>query len=245
MKIFLLMTCSFILVLTLCGCSKDTVSNVDISNDEPQTPPSSELLEPNEDEPMPDSSLDEPITFDFAELPEEEYPRGLWTINQLIDKYGAYKELKSFYVQAHRIVNVSVAFEGIDIFFVNKDATNFSFFYESLESGDYEMGNSDKDLELEIHGLDILGSEYVFPHGIGIGKSSKSDVLNAYPKGSAYVVTSITEGDSYNLVIYNYVFYDEDGNKIDGYDSRTGSIEYTFDENEVLNEVRIMWWPGD
>jgi hypothetical protein len=243
-KSILIISCSLLIVFTLCGCSRIVESDEKPLNDEPQVPPSSESIEPPREECAPNDSSGKSATFDFAEFPEEDYPRGMWTINQLVDKYGPYEELTSYFVDAHLVVNVRIVFKEIEIIFLHKDAACFSFYIDYLEAGYYEMSSKDKDIELEVHALYTSDSKCELPYGIKIGQSAKDDILNVYPKDSAFVIWSVSDGYSFDMIVYNYIFIQEDGSKPERYGERTGCVEYHFDEKEVLNKVVISWWPG-
>jgi len=228
-----------IILLMLLGCSKDT-----ISVGEQQILAAPEEIEAYKPEPTkPDEPLEkEPSeVFDFAEFPEEYYPRGIWTVNQLIDRYGAYEEVTANYVSAYERVFVIVVFMDMSIHFFPREANNFSFYEASLEDGDYNLSTSDQDLALGILTLWVNDSSLTLPRGLDIERSTKTEVLNAYPKGTSRQYQSEGEAFYIDLVSYDYDFYDEDEYYPKRDDGMTGSVDYLFEESELLTRVNINW----
>jgi len=92
-----------------------------------------------------------------------------------------------------------------------------------------------------------------FPHGIKIGETTKSQVLEAYPAGSAHALQSsgvYDSGEEYHtdMLTYYYGFRDEDGELPEWVPPpwpnrfEIGDVNYLFDENEVLYLASIQWW---
>lgn len=198
------------------------------------------------------------IVFDFAELPGEDFPRGMWTINQLIDKYGPYESIESNRViddyddilpPSIDVVIIKVSFTDIYIEFATKDTSFFSFYKEVQEPVEYPfdeeciLSDADKNIELEILELTCYDRSLEFPYGHKIGQSSKTDILAAYPSGSANIsqYTDKGTGKLYNEVYLDYDFRDETGNLPEWGPQSHGCISYKFDEADILKSVYIAW----
>ena len=191
-------------------------------------------------------------------MPEKDFPRGLWSINQLIDLYGPYENLEAVRCiddndnvlpPSFDIVLIKVLFKNVDLRFAGKDTSYFSFYKEVQEPvGNYSeeectLSETDKDIGIEVVDLTIYDTRQEFPHGIKIGKSMKSDVLSAYPEGSAFIRHYT---NNYNSEVDNYVYFiyglrDENGNLPDWDPLYSGCVNYQFDKADVLQSVYIAW----
>lgn len=232
------------MVFAICGCSKDEASGENAPNAEPSFQPASESARPSPDDELVMVSTEaDPRVFDFAEFPEEQYPRGSWSVNQLFDRYGFYDEIvpDCWYGNG---VSIGIAFEDIEIILFTEDATVFSFYDESLEFGNYDLNAGDKDLALEILFLNFTDPELALPYGVEIGKSTIADFISVYPESPAFFDQLKEESDSYRM-IYRYRFYAGDGDLREEYYRKSGYVDYYFDENEILTRVRIIWLSGD
>jgi hypothetical protein len=210
--------------------------------------------EGNGEENTPDESAEEPedlyrrnpMVFDFADLPEEDFPRGIWTVNRLIEKYGEPVSVKGD-LWAHSefpFVDVNLVFEDMAIGFIPEDAKQFSFYDESREYAEpyntevFDLNENDKNIELSILTLIITGINAKLPYNINIGVSKKAKVLDAYPIEAASVYQTEAEGYYYDGVSYSYEFYDENG---DLPEWGGGGMSYSFNRSEVVEEVYVWW----
>jgi len=205
-----------------------------------------------------DSTIDEEaekkILFDFGELSEDGFPRGEWSINQLINRYGSYENIKSVRIIADNdnalppltdIVIIDVYFEDVFVRFAGIDTTYFYYYKEVQElveyyyEEDFPLNEADKNIELEIVQLIIYDAQIEFPRGIKIGQSIKSDILAAYPEGSAYI-------NKYD-VCFDYDFLDGSGSlpEWNPHPQAHGFVRYEFDDAYILKSVEIVWrWYG-
>lgn len=260
MKPIVFAACICLLVSTLVGCSDVTNGNdsgslhedgyAADSNGEETTDSAAEETAEKEKGFYCDAFGN--YVFDFAELSEEGFPRGTWTVNQLIEKYGIPEKcIASYYLiyGTYGVVSVSLAFKGFAIGFDYENPDSFSFYAESLSEGDYGLSDEDKDLKLDVLSLVIAGEEAELPFGISIGHSSKTDVIDAYPVKDPYTLSS-DEPPYHDSVFYDYAFLDEAGNLPedvsitdlpDNTIYQTGHIAYIFDENEVLQQAEVQW----
>ena len=246
MKNILILVLVFAVSCVCIGCSKDEPS-------EDSVPISTEFdsidvnEEPNNEEPEMEEEIavspyeENPTIFDFSVLPEDDFPRGEWTINELIKKYGNPEEMIGT-KQWNGGVHVRIHFATLSVYFVRKPVEYFSFHEHADESGDYELDESDKDIPLYIVALQMFDPSVQFPNGIKIGLTTKSQVVAAYQEESA----SQNKMDWIDLLVYKYTFYDEKGVLPTDIDERdVGEITFIFDENEVLSKVAIGWFYYD
>lgn len=190
-----------------------------------------------------------PTIFDFAVLPEDDFPRGMWTVNQLISKYGEPKSvtsdpyfiitatfdnvqfmLKSVYGYGAEELNMFSFYNEVKKAVLEKESNDDEYF-ESLK---FDLNEADKNLDLRVLNLLISDKTKEFPYGIRIGKSTKSQIVSFYPVDSG-------EYNYENEIRYIYGFRDEDGNLPDIMKTTYGGMSYLFDENEMLQEVSIRW----
>jgi len=196
--------------------------------------------------------------FDFAVLSEDVFPRGQWTVNELIEKYGTPDEVSALYVPHYKFVAINVHFSGFNVGFRKESPCFFSFYNEELEEEayNYEIENNeiktyvfpldepDMDFQSEILGLQFEDENIIFPNNIKIGQSTKMQIMDLYPKKAAYKYKSEEYGT--DLVSYAYAFRNEEGNLPDYYNNMAeGSIDYYFDENEILKSVGVQWFYSD
>ena len=182
---------------------------------------------------------EDPTLFDFAVLPERGFPRGSWSVNQIIDAYGPPEDITADYLEGYELVFVRVYYADVYISFFPKDLESFSFSGEVYDSGMSTLNENDKDIELEISSISIFDEDIMLPNDIRIGQSTKEQVVMAYREFPAYIFQS-DEYDT-NMIIYNYAFLDEEG-EMDLEDAGlTGGISYIFDAGDVLRNVTIEW----
>ena len=232
----------FVLMVILSGCITNPPDSEGIPTQEPIDSSISDQDHEVEAEPPPPSDK-EPEVLDFAVLSEDDFPRGAWTVNQLIDKYGEPDTIVAEYLAAYRIVSVRIDFTSIYVHFYFKDVAAFSFNSEALEGGEggyYEMNDADKNLELIIAALWVYDKDVTLPYGLKIGESTRNQVLEAYPSGAAY--------SDPETIFYHYAFKREDGSlpelvlpeDRDSERGTVGSMYYLFDKNEVLYRVDVV-----
>ena len=183
--------------------------------------------------------VEAPKVYDFAEFNGDSFPRGTWTANQLIGKYGASKELKIHYIREYHIASVIMKFEDIDVWSAITNPDLFSFYNDSSETGDYPMTEKDKAVRFEIQDLDVYDPDAKLPHDIKIGQSTKVQIMDVYQEENPY--TYIDKEMGQNMIAYEYAFWDENSNTFEG--NSAGDVTYSFDENEVLSHVEIRWLP--
>ena len=267
MKRQYILICMLLLMLLTLGCAK---------NVEPEIPPvPDEPLQVSEQEPREDEedeadyykySLDaeNPVLFDFAEFPQDDFPCGLWTINQLADKFGSHER-----IEATRSVNINdindindpidvvfinVTFKDAYVVFIPKGTSCFSFFYKEIYNEMYESGEhyfeekcvlneGDKNIELEILELTFYDKNLVFPYGIKIGQSTITDIIAAYPEGSADLYQKWDkENDCFHSSISVYYDFPDEGGSLPEFDPPWhGYIRYEFDESDILQSINISW----
>ena len=191
------------------------------------------------------------MVFDFAEFPENDFPRGQWTIALLTNKYGMPTEISAYYFPMYRLVRVDFIHDDIRVIFCAEYVERFSFYDEILAREDreftedenfFELNESDKNLELTVMNIWLFNNNARYPRNIRIGESTKQDVLNAYPPGTAYLYKSWGEDYYWDELIYFYNFRDENDELPD---SIWGDATYFFDESEMLYRVSVSWFPGD
>jgi len=236
--------------LTSCGqmsaepTTDEALSSVSVENNYPN------VEESDFDNSFPSCPKD-PVLFDFSVLPKDDFPRGMWTVNQLISKYGNPRSIKSdpYFI-------ITVVFDKVQVTlktvygYGDEELQIFSFYNEiiqaesAIESNDYDSYNyfdllkfdlneNDKNIELRVINLSIVDNNIVFPNDIKIGESTRLQIINYYP------VDSWEYNDDRGLY-FSYDFRDENGN-LPEYTGTHGSIIYIFDENEFLIEVSIWW----
>jgi len=180
-----------------------------------------------------------PTVFDFVVI-EDEFPRGGWWVDLVINEYGTPDKIEAEYLPGYEIVFVRVKYDEISFHFYPESIELFSFAPDVLEGGFYEMNEADRGLYLEINTLQVRDPSVKLPHGIKIGQSTKAEIISAYGEDPAYDFKN-KEYDM-NLIFYQYAFFDESGEPLEDYNEyMLGSIEYHFDDNDVLNLVVIQW----
>lgn len=183
-----------------------------------------------------------PMVFDFSELSGECFPKGKWTVNQLIEKYGEPKKITANYVSGYEAIYVRLEFENFRVYFAHENVELFSFSESIITDGDYSLNEFDKNLEIEIMAVSSYDSTAKLPNNFKIGQSTKRQILESYPANSSY---TLNNSSSVDLVSYFYAFPDKDGNLPEWNDTKSGSIDYLFDENDVLMQVNVNWWMPD
>ena len=185
----------------------------------------------------------QPVVFDFTELSEEYFPRGKWSVNQLIEKYGEPKKITASYVSGYEVVYVRLEFENFRINFAHENVELFLFSDSVTFDGDYTLNEVDKNLEMEIMAVSSYDPTTELPYNFKIGQSTKKQIMESYSANSSYTLKD--NSSSIDLVSYFYAFPDKDGNLPEWNDTKSGSIDYLFDENEVLMQVIVNWWMPD
>jgi len=214
--------------------------------EEPEVIEEPPVIEP-EPEPEPEDEFEyiegmtaeEPTVFDFAVLPERDFPRGMWSVNQIISAYGTPEDITADYLTGYELVFVRVYYADIYIYFSPESLESFSFSGEVFESGMYTLNESDKDIELDIRSLLVFDAAIKLPNDIRIGQSTKEQVVSAYREFPAYIFQS-DEYDT-NMIIYDYAFFDENEDMALEDEEFTGGITYLFDAEDVLRSVTIEW----
>lgn len=185
------------------------------------------------------------MLFDFEEFPENDFPRGKWSINQLIEKYGEPKEIvvyQSFFTNQY--VPIEVEFEYVSVGLAHTSFDLLSFTRESFEEGDYALNENDKNLEIEIQTVAVYDENILLPRGFQIGKSTKRHILEAYPEGTAYIY--VNEEYGLDEIIYHYTYKDENGILPDWENSGVvGGVNYNFGENGILTHIDVSYWYTD
>jgi len=265
MKIFIYVIFTIMLMVYVCGCSSavktdENDQSGDVNNpygveedSNAGAPTTEQNIAPHEEAPL-YSIAENPTTYDFSILSVEDFPAGIWTVNQLIKKYGTPEKVVGNYLPQYHMVFVNVVFDHITIHFYPKGVEVFSFFdnnYDLLEAKDYELNENDRNLELDIMALRFNDSASIeLPYDSKIGQTKKADVIAAYGEGPAY--SNKNESLKIDSISYKYSFPKEElpeGESEVSAEGTTdydiGRIVYFFDENEVLNEVIIEWMSYD
>jgi len=142
-----------LIILTLAGCGQGLAPP--ISDEPPVEGPSASEADPNTSETDTDAEYDpyiihqDPFVFDFAILPEEDFPHGAWTINQLASVYGEPKSVKSdaYFIVTAIFDDAQVMLTAINR---NEDVENFSFYNEvNEELSAYSLDMSFLDMEFD------------------------------------------------------------------------------------------------
>jgi len=187
-----------------------------------------------------------PTIFDFSELSEEDFPRGTWTVNQLIDKYGEPERLYGWPGSNSLSVGIELYYKDVRVLLASWEAELFSP-YESIkenwpdaspEERTFELSGQDKNIELTVTTLWFYENTVEFPRNIMIGDSTKQNVLDAYleePFSSDTWYTDQGEVAYYDCITYLYESEGDFGN---------GDISYFFDENGILWRIDIAWFWG-
>jgi len=260
-KLYLGLVFAIAFVFILAGCAivpekaTQESSQVEVVNP-PTTEPTSDENSSETTDDLSCSFPINPVIFDFGVFPDDEFPRGYWSVNQLIDNYGIPETISAHYninyMGGSHIVFVNVLFEGFGVYFEGEQAERFSFFDESIEDGSYVLSENDRDLGMEILYLQFIDVNTSFPHGIRIGETIKYQVLEAYPEDSAYIYQSAGMSDSgeeykIDMVTFYYGFRDENGNLPEWVPPpwnprfEIGNVDYLFDENGILISVTVQW----
>ena len=237
MKRFWIVAIALIMVIALCGCKDKN------SEEQAQGPQSPTFLKTAE---LADGVSD--MAFDFADFPEAGFPRGLWTIDQLTERYGAGGRAVADYLADYGAAFVTAEFPDLRVYFFPGGAGNFSFYTEGLAAGDYELSEGDKGLQYEILSLHIYSSlQFKLPYGIEIGTSTRDEILNIYPEGAGFTYRSEEGEDFFDLVSYYYGFSDEGSGFPEGYSDSglPGNVNYFMDGNGVLSSVNVDWYYFD
>jgi len=245
----ILLVCSPIFLF---GCSQGVLCKATASTALPIVAPTLETLEPSP-LPAPDFtedialsttdevlSLQNPTVYDFAVLTEDVFPRGRWTITQLIGKYGNPDDIRADYLPDYNIVWVTVWFPGFRVhFFPSLDAEEFSFYRDGLEEESYPINENDMDIDLEVLSLVFTDATVLFPYDIRITQNTKVQIVNLYSEDPVYQWKS-TESNI-DLIQYNYAFNYDNAMAPELYSGWIGHISYLFDKNEILAQVEIAW----
>ena len=185
-------------------------------------------------------TAENPSVFDFSDLNGEDFPRGMWSVNQLATMYGAPEEIKADYMADYGIVFVRSVHKNLSVSFAPDSAESFSFYNEGMDDGLYTLNESDKDIEFQILSVRVQSASANLPYDILIGQSTKAQIVAAYGEYPAFLYQDEEYGT--DEMIYNYAYYDEHGGLIDDYgEGYTGGITYNFGENGVLLHVDVQW----
>ena len=207
------------------GTSGDFILYAIWEDDDPTTPDEVVVPEPEKQ-----------MIYDFAELNDEDFPRGITTTNQIINKYRDIRELYIHYRREYNVASLVLQFDQIEVFSVNMEPGTFSFYNEDLVTGYYSMSEKDKEVSFEIEGVTIYDAAAKLPRNLKIGQSTKAQVIAAYPEKDPDSYIS----EKYDLISYVYAFFDEDGNMYEG--NSSGPVRYHFDEDGVLEHFEVWWW---
>ena len=177
--------------------------------------------------------------FDFVVI-EDEFPRGTWSVNQVISEYGTPNEINSEYLPGYEIVFVRMDYGNFSFHFFPEYIGSFSFAPDVHEGGFYEMNEDDKNLEMELNAVQARDPGVKLPHGITIRQSTKAEIISAYGEEPVYEYED-KEYDM-NVILYQYAFFDKYGELLEDYNEYSlGSIEYHFDDNDVLVLAVVIW----
>ena len=176
-----------------------------------------------------------PTVFSFEALSKMDLPRGELTVNQLINKYGPPQTVSGYYLEGYEIIYVKMFYYDKIVYFIPISADSFSLYDQSLEEGEYDLGESDWNIEMEILSIRVFGEDVWLPYGFQFGETSKDQIIAFYGEEPAFVY-------EHEVIQYYYYDFDENGNLPEGVDAYgTGSISYLLDQNGVLNEMLVDW----
>ena len=184
------------------------------------------------------------MSFDFKEFPERDIPRGEWSINQLIKKYGEPKEIsavKSPFKSGATWIDVE--FEDCSVGLSLAEFSLLSFSGETFIRGDHTFNEQDKDLEMLIRYFTAHDASAKLPHDFHIGKTTKEQILEAYPESTAFVY--VDEEYDRDLISFKYLFQEGGGSLPEPYYNKTGSVDYHFDKNGLLAHVDVIYLSSD
>ena len=243
----------FLFITTATGCADSTKPIVD----EPVIKEPTVILNQGSDkeetdDPKKKSGLESPIVFDFTELSENDFPRGKWSLNQLIEKYGSPEKIIASYWPelGCQTVDVDIFFRDVAMKFWPEDVSSFSFYYEVGEPVansnvvEYKLNEEDKNIELELRQSVFYDTSLELPNGIYIGQSMKSEIISAYPENATYPYYGTSgqgDGKNTNVVWVYYGFRDENGDLPIFKNPIGTSVCYYLDDSDVLRSVEITW----
>ena len=240
--------------IIMAGCLSGCQQNVDSGGELPEIT-ESEITEIDDktdiDEDLQEIDLsespDEYKIYDFSVLSDDEFLSGTCTVNQLIDKYGTPIECHAWYPEylvGYKYCSINVVFEGIIYGFYFTNIEQFSFYEENLPVGEYYLSSKDYDIELNILGILITGSDHEesLPFDIRIDNSTKKEIIDYYDSTPHIYYNDYLELEEYT---YDYAYYNDDGTFTDEYEHLKGFITYRFDENGMLKNVLIQWHYSD
>ena len=245
------------LILAFAGCGQiDMEDNAPVellpatdieSEPEPEPEPVPEPEKDGEDETYEVSYPEVYEVFDFAEIPEIESLRGQFSINRLIQKYGAPDEVYAHYLPYYSAGLAFFVFikEDIEISSSWIWVENLSFGEELLagpkeelgkEKKYYDLTDTDKNFDFAVRYIKYFDNSVTFPRNIEIGVSTKKNVLDAYPPGTAYLYKSRGDDYYFNQIVYYYDFPDENPEMTYG---SGRDVRYNFDEEDMLVSVDV------
>ena len=262
-RIIIIFIC--VLALVVCGCSKGEDIDVGVAEPPPDISSNSDTVQEEEIVQEEDTVEDvqtpekenpsygyfgDPGVFDFADLREEDFPRGTWTVNQLKDRYGTPIKCIAKHYAFYKVVSISVEFENIVIGSGYKDQAEFSFYEESMVAyGEYPLDSPDMDIEIDINVLLVSDPNVSLPYGLKFSQSTKAQLIDAYQEKNSmisdnpgkipYMSNEAKYGYS-SSIAYVYATPDENGIFPDDR-YQTGLVVYYLDEEEVLKFAEVAW----
>ena len=189
--------------------------------------------------------------FDFAIFPEEEFPRGIWTVNRLIDAFSIPEELYCNYMAQVGLAAIVVYYKDRNIIFEPRDPSEYSFYGNSQEDGMYPLSEADWELEFEIASITFNDGDFIKPLGITIGKSTKAQIIEVYGEEPAYQyagrgAVTLSGGsvvEELNHIYYSYAFLDKNADHAMGQAGNSpGYIRYTLDDSDSVIKAELMWY---
>jgi len=177
--------------------------------------------------------------FDFTELlAVNDYPYGIWTVNQLIGKYGVPEDIYAWYDDVLHDAGIKVCFVNTTINLLPQSVQELSFYKEGLEGGEYCVNENDKDIELFVYSVHVVGNDNKLPRGITIGESKKEQIIAAYGERPYYEVYD--QSCSSYSIRYRYDFLEEERRE-EVKELAYGSIIYVFNNKGALIQAMIIW----
>ena len=167
--------------------------------------------------------------FDFNEFKTDKLVYGEWSINQLIQKFGAPTKMigSRLWVGA---AQVSVEFPGFS-FSMLPDLGTLSYDKNESDVNEHPLTDQDKTIQMNVIYQSVTDPAFPLSRGLEIGKSTHKDVLAAYPAGSA-------EDDTDSFTEYNYIWFNEYEEAQNWYPP---GIRYRYDSKDILQEVGFGW----
>ena len=175
-----------------------------------------------------DLPADDSGDYTFNVTSPDDFPFGVWTINQLTMEFGPPVSAPGYYIKDSDMVMVQLIYSNAYLGFMPVDAKSFSFYEETpMGQPGFQIADKDKDLKLDLTTVMITGPGVVLTHGIEVGKSTRAQIIASYGSEPWYEL----KNDDLHFMQYEI---ESKG--------RSGYISFYLDTNEVLESAMIMFF---